>query len=390
MLFESDLDDLLAEEEPDRVVTDIYRLYQLAKEPPEMPLNNYIIQYKQTGNEKYFQYFLHCYEHILNKMVENFCDKHKLICRFEDVKQTIVTTIIERISHYDLSVGTTLLQYVEQYIKGALNRYLRLYSSTAYSMSADEYKLFVKVNAIYYDNKHLPNNEVWAEISRQTDLKNEVAMQIVVDGHNFRYPHSMDFRINDEHEKGITIEDKVPDIYSNTEENAIRNIVYDDLVEAVETLPDKTKTIFLADRGILCLHCGKINKHKIPQQDIANMFELYSTRAVQKQVDKAVETIIKEMTTKCWLRVMNIKQDSKIVKKGEVISVTYSYRPMFSTDEGLIEFDLTQLAERKYIIDRFTSQDREYPFFRQIVQEVAKMQKSGIFYKEKLIVWWKD
>jgi hypothetical protein len=28
-------------------------------------------------------------------------------------------------------------------------------------MSADEYKLFVKVNAIYYDNGDLTDNEVW-------------------------------------------------------------------------------------------------------------------------------------------------------------------------------------------------------------------------------------
>jgi DNA-directed RNA polymerase specialized sigma subunit len=181
-------------------------------------------------------------------------------------------------------------------------------------MSADGYKLFVKVNAIYYENGHLTDNEVWAEIARQTDLSEEQAMQIVVGGKSFRYPYSLDFKVRDKFEKGVTIEDKVTDVYSDTEGHAIRGMIYDDLVEAVESLPDKTKTIFLADFGIRCLYCGRVSKNKIPQQDIANMYELYSARAVQKQVDKAVEGIVTEMIAKGWLKVVDVKNRKSVVR----------------------------------------------------------------------------
>ena|GEM_PF-3600485 len=172
------------------------------------------------------------------------------------------------------------------------------------------------------------------------------------------------------------------------EGNAIREMIYDGLVNAVESLPDKTKTIFLADLGILCLYCGRVSKNRIPQQDIANMYELYSARAVQKQVDKAAEGMIRKLTAKGWLQAMTIKLTDKKMNGKDTVSVTYAYYPMFGNDEGLLEFDLTQPAEERCIIDRFTVWDRQYPFFRRLVREVARMQKTGKFDKERVLVWW--
>jgi hypothetical protein len=43
-------------------------MYRLKKSPPKMPLNDYILEYKRTGDEVYLSYFLHAYEYVFGKI----------------------------------------------------------------------------------------------------------------------------------------------------------------------------------------------------------------------------------------------------------------------------------------------------------------------------------
>lgn len=386
-MLESDLCKLEFEEDKDWVVTDIENLYHLANEPPEMPLNDFIVLYKQTGDEIYIQYFLHRYEPDLNGRIWKICDKQKLNCRFEDLKQVIVTAILECLPDYDLSVGTTLLQYVDPYINGAVYTYLRQYGSAAFSLNSNEYKTLRKVNAIYYSSNESTEQERYAEVTGQTGISELDAQQIIVGGQSFRYPYTIDYTIKSSDGDNEPVAEKIPDLYSNPAEIVSHGLLYDDLVDAIESQPDKPKTVLLEDLGIKCLYCGRTGR-RMPQQDIANLYELYSTRAVQKLKDKAVETMVLELTAKGWLRSMKIHLVEKKMDGKTALFVTYAYYPMFSDDKGLLEFDLNGPAEKGYMIDRFTSWDRQYPFFKRLVREVAKMQGKGEYPKERLLVWW--
>jgi hypothetical protein len=47
-------------------------MYRLKKAPPSIRLNDYIAEYKRTGDERYLAYFLHHYEASLNIRAEKF------------------------------------------------------------------------------------------------------------------------------------------------------------------------------------------------------------------------------------------------------------------------------------------------------------------------------
>jgi len=49
-------------------------MYRLKKAPPDRRLNDYIVEYKRTGDEQYLAYFLHYYEASLNIRTEKFCE----------------------------------------------------------------------------------------------------------------------------------------------------------------------------------------------------------------------------------------------------------------------------------------------------------------------------
>ena len=51
-------------------------MYRMKKKPPKMPMNDCIIQYKQSGDKRFLQYFLHYYESALNWRTEDFCERY--------------------------------------------------------------------------------------------------------------------------------------------------------------------------------------------------------------------------------------------------------------------------------------------------------------------------
>jgi len=380
----------IAKNEGEDVINNNRKIYQLDNAPPQMSRNEYIVRYKQTGDYIYLRYFLHNFESKLNGIARKVCKKYRVNSRFEDVKQVITETILKRLPDYDLTVGTTLLQYAEPYIKAAINNYIGRYGSATFSLNSNAYRQLRQVNAIYYDSLEQTERGKIAEIIRQTGLDESDIRAIIVGGRDFRYPYSIDYTLEDEDRGKVElVTGDVPDIYSNPDTLIPGFLFYDDLVDAVDKLPYKQQTVLLEEYGIKCLGCGRIGK-RMPQQEIANLYELYSTRAVQKQEDKAVEAIIRELTAKGWFRSMTIRQVGKLMQNGELVTALYSYTPAFSDEAGLLEFDLTRPAEKGYIIDRVTPWDRQYPFFRRLVREVAKMQVKGEFVKEKVVAWWKN
>lgn len=83
----------------------------------------------------------------LNTIARKACDRYKLNSRFEDVKQVIIEAILKKLPDYDLSAGTTLLQYVKPYIHEAIHYYIRRYGSAAFSLNSNEYRQLRRVNA---------------------------------------------------------------------------------------------------------------------------------------------------------------------------------------------------------------------------------------------------
>jgi len=361
-------------------------MYQLAPKPPKMELDEYIEKYKATDNFLYFRFFLHYYENRLNGEVERICRIYGQKHNFEDIKQTIVITLIKLIPKYNPELGVPFLSFAKVYVTAAIRRYIRKYGS-CYSVKNDNhFRELRKANGIYYKDPEKSAKERLAETVSQMGKSEKDVRDLLIEGEHFRYYDSIYVDLEDDLGEPY-FEEWVIDEYSQPETIVPNLMLSDDMLEAVEKLMHRPRAILLRRLGILCLYCGRTGE-RISKEEIANHFELYSDSAVDRTLNKATAELAKVLTTKGWFRAMHIKRESQTVIKGKTIGTTYSYRPMFGADEGLLEFNLTKPAEKGYIIDRFTPWDKEYPFFRHLVREVAKMQEKGEYVKERLLVWW--
>jgi len=364
----------------------VKNMYQLTPAPPKMELNEYIEKYKSTDDFLYIQFFLHRYENRLNVEVDRFCRVYGQRHNFEDIKQTIVVTLIRLLPKYNLDLGVSFLAFSKAYITAAVRRYIRRYGSCYAVENDNHFRELRKVNAIYYKDPEKSANERLADTVRQTGKSHAGVMKLLVEGKAFRHYDSIFKDLEDDSGEAY-FEEWVIDEYSQPETLVPGFLLYDDMIDAVDNLMYRAKEILLRRLGILCLYCGRVGA-KIPKEEIANHFELYSDSAVDRAFGKAAAELAKALTAKGWFRAMRIKRESQTTRNGQLVTAAYSYCPMFGADTGLLEFDLAQPAEKGYIIDQFTPQDRQYPFFRQLVREVAKMQAAGQFPKEKLLVWW--
>ena len=109
-------------------------------------------------------------ENSLNKNVDGICGAYRPARNFEDIKQTVVVTLIDLLPKYDLSVGVTFLSFTKRYVKSAVQRHIRLYRSCYAVENDNHYRELRKVNGIYYDFKNLekPPVERFEDTVRKT------------------------------------------------------------------------------------------------------------------------------------------------------------------------------------------------------------------------------
>lgn len=74
-----------------------------------MPLNEYFLKYKTTGDIAYLQYFLHHYEPKLNAIINNFTYNHSIGYYFDDLKMEYVTILFELLKAWDTQMNSDFL-----------------------------------------------------------------------------------------------------------------------------------------------------------------------------------------------------------------------------------------------------------------------------------------
>ena len=79
-------------------------------------MQEYIQQYVQTGDDKYFYWFLHYYEPKLNEKAKFFRNKYSMEEHFADIKQSLVTGLCKALLNYDISIAP-FLPYAQRYME---------------------------------------------------------------------------------------------------------------------------------------------------------------------------------------------------------------------------------------------------------------------------------
>ena len=123
---------------------EVTHVYQLTPPPPELyTVSEYIVAAQTWHDLRFFAYFLHHIEPILNGRVTNFLLREGLDRydpeRFLNYKQNCVLAMLECLESYDPYKGAEFLTYAHHAIGNALIQCRMMEESGSFS-SLDEYK----------------------------------------------------------------------------------------------------------------------------------------------------------------------------------------------------------------------------------------------------------
>ena len=88
-------------------------MYRIIPAPPKMELQEYIELYCKEKDEKYFLWFLHYFENMLNTKVMGWVQNYAMPGHFQDMKQTFIIGMWKALQEYDLSRDIPLVKFKE-------------------------------------------------------------------------------------------------------------------------------------------------------------------------------------------------------------------------------------------------------------------------------------
>ena len=232
-----------------RIPSKYLYMYQMTPKPPEMPLNDCIVQFKQTGDEQFLQYFLHFYESKLNSRAESFCLQQGYLHHFQDIKQAMIEAILEKIKNYDPDMGAAFLTYVHRHIEAAAHEYVRQ-NCGAISPSEYHYDNLRKVMAIFNDMPEATEAERYQAAMEKTGLSEEQVYQHLKQSELFRNPIDIDKGSRNEDDGFLPLAEKVGDINGNPEIILFRRWLYEALISEVDALSHKDYHLLLDCCGL--------------------------------------------------------------------------------------------------------------------------------------------
>ena len=227
-----------------------FEIYRITPPPPEMDLQEYIRQYVQSGDDKYFYWFLHYYEPTLNEKAKSFRNKYSMEDHFADIKQSLVTGLCKALIKYDITIAP-FLPYAQRYMECEAHNYIRT-MRTGYSVQSEfEYARLRRAMAIYKDLGGDFTEETISQVATQISESYEKTKFIIEGG--ILTENYVDVQSNDEDDEQ-TIDFLLPDSSLNPENIYFKQELYDKLYEAYDSL-EYTEKIMLAQRLGFCPEC---------------------------------------------------------------------------------------------------------------------------------------
>jgi DNA-directed RNA polymerase specialized sigma subunit len=261
----------------------------MAEEPPKMKLNDFIVEYKKTGDGYYLSGFLYRFEQqILNGWAYKLGEKYGQLSRYQDIKQEMVSVLIDRIEAYDPTVGTTLLQFAKKNMLAAVHTYMRK-NCGIYLLPEKYYQNLRLVSHIYYKDKDLEVDERIQAVIDQTGLPIEKVLRFIEESTKFRYPETIDTNFSDfERAKRTPIEYAAPDYL------LLQNVFWEAVLDILENLRRRDYMLLTDYLGIDCPYCGRV--HRPPfLGDIADKHQLRDEQSVTNRFRKIVNGIRVEL-----------------------------------------------------------------------------------------------
>lgn len=228
-----------------------FEIYRITPPPPKWELQEYIRLFVETGNDKYFYWFLHYYEPQMNYLAKEYRKTYKMEEHFADIKQSLVTGLCKALLNYDISISP-FLPYAQRYMEREAHNYIRT-MRTGYSVQSEfEYARLKKAMAIYSELGGKFTEETITKVSEQLGESYEKTKSIIEGGILTESYTDIQNKKDDEDDKESSI--FVPDFSLNPENIYFKQELYAKLYEAYDSL-EYTEKIMLAQHLGFCPEC---------------------------------------------------------------------------------------------------------------------------------------
>lgn len=273
------------------------RMYLLYPAPPKMEFDEYIERYRDTGDGRYFLYFLHAYEPALNRRALRYCSNYWVMPLFPDVKQTIVTALFEYATSYDHGVGVPFLAYTQLMVRDAVREFVRRNGGVHSVANASHFRRLAKVNALYYAGLDLglTSRQCIVAIANKLNTTTGKVCSLIEEGLTFRDFKSLAIRSTDAADEENKEQYERYDRGDKTADpgEVVPDVLFmDEVMDAIDTLPYKQQQILFRFCGIRCMACGRVGNRET-YAALANEFELYSESAVERARNDAIQKVRK-------------------------------------------------------------------------------------------------
>lgn len=257
-------------------------MYRLSPAPPKVKdLQEYIDLYLSEEDEKYFEWFLHYYEPILNTTAMGIVQRYAIQGHFEDIKEVCILGLLQALDKYSIDCGTPFLTYKTRIMWDEVHRYIRTMRTGLTVPSDSEYKKVRKAMRLYSVYKKDPN--ALKKISKAIGVKEDTASQILQGA--LRNQQFVDFYRQYADDDG---EESREEICGDNTYEPLRTLVQKELAEtlfsAYNALSYKEQEVIRIRTGV-CPDCHRVQnrKYKSPTfYETAITIGLSSAEAAEK------------------------------------------------------------------------------------------------------------
>jgi DNA-directed RNA polymerase specialized sigma subunit len=277
-------------------------MYRLKKKPPKTDKpNDFIVQYKQTGDERYLSWFLHAYEPALNKRAENFCENYGQFHHFTDIKQTIVVTLIAALPKYATDAGATLTTYTDKAVDAAVHDYIRQNCGQLVPGEYD-YDILRTVMSIY-GKAELTLAEKYAEIAAKTGLDDEKIRSHIHKGDLFAYAESLTGYWQDKGGVYVPLLERIGDIYANPEYLVLKKLFVEAVIAEVDRLPFGDNKLLLGYLGLERRGDGLWEVEPLTKEDVAARLHIGKAQTVDNHYRRVIAALRAELEKVGWIEI---------------------------------------------------------------------------------------
>ena len=273
---------------------EILRMYHLEPAPPKYELQQYIELCFSEKDDRYFTWYLHCYEPALNRIVRSAAEHNSMLHHFEDLKAEAVLGMLEALQKYDTESGVPFLAFQKSFIRAAIDDYIRINRDGMITMTKDTYPVLKKIMALFYDGGEHSGKDSICRIAETMGLSEKTVRAYLSIG--LLNDQQVDLYRSIDEEDG-SVEECIPDQSGSAEEMFLRTEAEDAVRDAYFSLSYREQRI-VAQRLAFCSGCLSTvtieGGERVPIEtqtffDIALSHGLASAEAAEKIYHGALE-----------------------------------------------------------------------------------------------------